>query len=139
MRDGHVNKCKECTRRYSHSYYCANKAKYRERNRAAWADPKKRERRAAGDRRYRDAKRDSGETAEAARQFRRAFPERESARTAVYRAVRKGRLIRPESCSKCRSVCRLDAHHSDYSRQLEVEWLCRRCHREVHRLEKEPA
>jgi hypothetical protein len=27
---------------------------------------------------------------------------------------------------------RLEAHHTDYSRPLEVEWLCVSCHRNHH-------
>ena len=58
------------------------------------------------------------------------YPERVAARKAVYDAVRAGRLV-PDSCKVC-GVHTTTAHHSDYSKPLEVEWYCRKCHRELH-------
>lgn len=55
------------------------------------------------------------------------------AQTAVLRAVRSGRIVKPASCERCGTVTdRLDAHHSDYSRTLDVVWLCRSCHSAAH-------
>ncbi|WP_218650451.1 hypothetical protein [Brevundimonas sp. P7753] len=34
-------------------------------------------------------------------------------------------------CEVC-SATRVDAHHDDYSRPLDVRWLCRAHHMEVH-------
>ena len=50
------------------------------------------------------------------------YPEKTGARKAVYIALRKGELIkRPcEICGDRRS----QAHHDDYSKPLEVKWLC---------------
>lgn len=59
---------------------------------------------------------------------RLAHPEKKSAWDAVYRALRTGRLVRPDACERCDIECRPEASHDDYSRQLEVEWLCHRCH-----------
>jgi hypothetical protein len=52
------------------------------------------------------------------------------AKCAVRRAIQKGSLARGESCEFCgtASVSTEAAHH-DYSRPLEVKWLCRSCHR----------
>lgn len=56
---------------------------------------------------------------------REKFPERYAARQAVLVALRAGRLKRqPCRCGDPKT----EAHHRDYSRPLEVEWLCRRCH-----------
>lgn len=51
-------------------------------------------------------------------------------------AVKKGILVRPEACSKCGAtgVCSdgrsiIQGHHHDYSKPLEVEWICAKCHR----------
>lgn len=44
-------------------------------------------------------------------------------------ALRDGRIVKPSNCSKCsKQSVRLDAHHHDYNKPLEVEWLCRKCH-----------
>lgn len=51
----------------------------------------------------------------------------------VFRAVDAGKLHRPGACSQCGKNCKPEAHHEDYSRPLDVTWLCRQCHREMHR------
>lgn len=43
-------------------------------------------------------------------------------------AVRTRELVTPLYCERCGKQCRLDAHHEDYSKPLEVEWLCASCH-----------
>lgn len=55
---------------------------------------------------------------------------------AVARAVKSGRLERPESCSLCASSGPVHAHHDDYTERFEVRWLCARCHRAWHRENK---
>jgi hypothetical protein len=55
-------------------------------------------------------------------------PERKTSRMRVIAAVRSGRLVRPERCEACGIDCYPDAHHEDYSKPLEVRWLCRPCH-----------
>lgn len=57
---------------------------------------------------------------------REKFPERYAARQAVLIALRTGR-IRRERCTRCGDP-KTQAHHHDYSKPLEIEWLCRRCH-----------
>lgn len=48
----------------------------------------------------------------------------------VRKAISDGLLTRPLSCSKCgRFDCRIEASHDDYTKPLEVEWLCCKCHR----------
>lgn len=54
-----------------------------------------------------------------------------AARVAVFRAIRRGELVR-EPCEKC-GVEPADAHHDDYSKQLDVRWLCRTHHGIEHR------
>jgi len=56
-----------------------------------------------------------------------------SANTKVATALRKGELVRPDVCEKCAGSGDIDAHHPDYSKPLEVEWLCRKCHYQQHR------
>lgn len=54
------------------------------------------------------------------------------ARKAVGSAVRRGELTRPTVCPVCNSSeNRIEAHHEDYSKPLEVSWLCSRCHTAV--------
>lgn len=53
------------------------------------------------------------------------------ARCAVYRAVRDGKLVRPNLCSLCGLQCKPEADHKDYTKRLEVEWYCKTCHGEI--------
>lgn len=49
----------------------------------------------------------------------------------VTRAVARGILTRPEACSRCGKVARIEAHHEDYRLPLEVVWLCTGCHHDT--------
>jgi hypothetical protein len=49
----------------------------------------------------------------------------------VAKAVAAGTLI-PQPCVHC-GARRAHAHHEDYSRPLDVIWLCARCHAAHHR------
>ncbi len=60
-------------------------------------------------------------------------PERISARSAVTNAVRDGRLKKMD-CAFCGSSNTV-AHHHDYSKPLDVTWLCSPCHTRFHALE----
>lgn len=68
--------------------------------------------------------------AEASRQSKsRARPLSElKADSATHRAIREGVLVRPSICSACGVECKPDGHHHDYSKPLDVIWLCRPCH-----------
>jgi len=63
---------------------------------------------------------------------RRDNPEKYKAQTAVSNAVRDGRLKKAASCEICGNVGRVEGHHEDYSKLLEVKWLCASCHRNLH-------
>ena len=62
------------------------------------------------------------------RQAKERHPERTRARQVVTRAIRAGRLTRPDACDRCGKGGTIEAHHADYSKPLEVEWLCKDCH-----------
>ncbi len=61
---------------------------------------------------------------------RRKDPEKDSARRRVSRAVKNGELKR-KPCEVCGSFYS-QAHHEDYSKPLDVIWLCRKHHLELH-------
>lgn len=116
MSDGRVNKCKEC-----------NKKDVRE-NRAAKVEY------------YRayDCQRGSRQTDEYRRRYKEENPIKDGARTMVGNAVRDGKLSKPKNCSECgEEAVRIHGHHDDYSKPLEVRWLCPPCHFAWHGLNGE--
>jgi len=109
MADGHLGKCKACTkldvRRHYRETLPARKAY--ERKRTQQKARRAMQRRYSVERRQRD-------------------PKKYAARSAVSNALRDGRLTK-QPC-KCGET-KVQAHHHDYSKPLDVEWLCFRCHR----------
>lgn len=103
------------------------------------------ESRQASIRRYRENNREK--TREANRRYRRtnpnrvleigqryrdANPEKRQAHAQVASAIRSGRLVRPSACETCGADGPIHAHHHDYSRPLDVAWLCPLCHKAAH-------
>lgn len=56
--------------------------------------------------------------------------EKVRARKALNHAVAAGRIV-PQPCEKCGAEP-AQGHHEDYSKPLEVEWLCAGCHSKLH-------
>lgn len=110
MKDGRVNKCKEC-----------NKKDVRE----------NRENKLEYYRAY-DRERGARQDSEYIRRYREDNPIKYGATTMVGNAVRDGRLKRPDDCEVCGGADRIHGHHDDYSRPLDVRWLCAACHQEWH-------
>jgi endogenous inhibitor of DNA gyrase (YacG/DUF329 family) len=61
---------------------------------------------------------------------RKNHPEKYKARQEVLMAKRKG-IITPQPCFVCGEPI-TEAHHIDYSKPLDVIWLCKLHHEEVH-------
>lgn len=70
--------------------------------------------------------------AEKDREYQQANKHKRRAHAAVHRAVVAGRLVRPDVCYLCGGGGDIQAHHEDYSRPLDVVWLCASCHSERH-------
>lgn len=57
------------------------------------------------------------------------YPEKNKARVALGTAIRYGKIIRPTICEGCKKPNkRIEGHHEDYSKPLDVDWLCKKCH-----------
>jgi hypothetical protein len=59
-------------------------------------------------------------------------PQKRSARVAVGNALRDGKLIKSPDCEVCGTPCDTHGHHDDYSRPLDVVWVCTACHALIH-------
>lgn len=62
-------------------------------------------------------------------ELRLKFPERIKARHKVSNAIRDGKLFKT-ACAVCGNI-KVEGHHEDYSKPLEVIWLCRKHHVEA--------
>jgi len=123
MADGHLNKCIACAK----NDVGAHRLKNLDRIRAYDRDRgKKPQRRAAA--------------AKVSAEWRQADKRRMKCHNAVTRARKKGLLIQ-QPCIRCGDHQSL-AHHEDYSKPLDVMWLCQPCHKVRHKellLERESA
>ncbi|KKL77017.1 hypothetical protein LCGC14_2039150, partial [marine sediment metagenome] len=61
------------------------------------------------------------------------YPEKLKAHYILNNAIRGGEIARPFICESCFNERFTDGHHEDYSKPLDVEWLCKKCHTELHR------
>lgn len=127
MADGRVNKCKECNKLDVRNNRAEKIEYFREYDR----------KRASLDHRQelrdRYAKTDKGRaSARIARmKWEEENPEKKQASTDVGNAIRDGRLIR-QNCFTCGSE-NSQGHHPDYSRPLDVAWLCSKHHAQLHK------
>ena len=59
----------------------------------------------------------------------KGIPEARKAWSLVAYHLKAGKLKKPDACEVCGTKDkRLEASHSDYSRPLDVRWLCKSCH-----------
>jgi len=126
----HRGQCKECMARYAHERYkkigpqlTPYYREYRKKNRDKYR---------AKDRRFYRNHRES-ELARGSEYYRK-YPEKNRAHKAVQIAIERGEIVKPSTCSKCGEPHKnIQGHHEDYSKPLDVIWLCPPCHGELHR------
>jgi hypothetical protein len=112
MADGHLGKCKDCTRDDVTEHRIKNIGRIREYDRRRSKEPHRAE--------LRDR---------VGRKWRQAHPARARAHRRLRYAVMTGAVVRAEACQRCGGTPqRIEAHHWDYSKPLDVEWLCKPCH-----------
>lgn len=67
----------------------------------------------------------------------RKHREKQDAREKLNYALKSGRMKKPDVCEMCNCRNKIHGHHEDYSKPLEVMWLCTACHGLVHRMKKQ--
>lgn len=61
------------------------------------------------------------------------YPEKYFARNTFGNAIKRKKISRPDKCEKCNRISKVQGHHDDYTKPLEVIWLCIMCHAGKHR------
>jgi hypothetical protein len=135
MADGHLNKCKECNKFDVRKNRQDNIAYYKAYDRMRSNNPE----RVAGRSEY--AKTD--EAVLCRKKARKKWVQNNAIKYAasviVNNAVRDGRLEKKHACEVCGSAGKIHGHHDDYTKPLDVRWLCPQCHLDWHKLNGEGA
>jgi hypothetical protein len=130
MMDGHLNKCKECTKKDSNKYRAENLDKCRAYDRKRSSLPHRVSLRKKVTKTWIE---DGRHTATVTR-YRKRHPDRYRAHNKVNNATRNSKLERITVCSRCGMETKnIQGHHPDYTRPLYIEWLCPECHGKEHR------
>ena len=115
MKDGHLNKCIECTRLDVSKYRRNNTEKIREKDKERNKTPKRKKTMRV----Y-------------SLEYRQKYPARYHANIKLNNAVRDGMINKINACELCRKSGKTIAHHEDYSEPLKVIWICQACHKQLH-------
>jgi hypothetical protein len=118
MADGYLNKCKQCTRKDVNDHRHGNG----------------RERVLAYDRARANKPERIANAKRLTSRWRTEHPERRFAQIALGNAVRSGEIKPWPMCAMPDCSSRPEAHHPDYSRPLDVVWLCSAHHKQAHAL-----
>ncbi|MGD9687793.1 MAG: hypothetical protein AB7U43_12550 [Desulfobacter sp.] len=124
MADGHLGKCKDCAKKDVHAHRLENLERIQDYDRQ----------RSKSSHRKLQRKIYADNHSDIMKFHKKAYiernPEKRAAHVLVGNAIRAGKLLR-QPCIVCQSVSS-EAHHEDYSRPLDVIWLCRKHHSELH-------
>lgn len=131
MADGHLNKCKGCTKQDVKENRSTKIEYYTKYDRKRAMLPHRVDMRAQ----YQQTEAGKAAIARSHQTSNARYPEKRAARIALCNAVRDGKILRPDRCSRCKTECIPHGHHHDYSKPLDVEWLCAGCHKEEHQNE----
>lgn len=128
MADGHLNKCKECAKQDVLQHREENIDKIQAYDRERGYLP------------HRVAARDAYKKTKAGRlalnrgkkRWTEKHPEERAAQLILRSAIRSGKM-KKQPCEVCGSVKHVHGHHDDYTKPLDVRWLCSACHSDHHK------
>ena len=121
--------CKECRKAMVRANRVSNIEHYRNYEKSRNCDESRKSKR----REYQKTEPGKQAHAMAMQKYKERYPMKRAAHVITGNAIRDGLLQKPCACSKCDSSHKIEAHHSDYTKPLSVEWLCESCHKEWHR------
>lgn len=116
MSDGHLGKCKECTKKGVRERYYdpENLEKVKSYEAKRFQDPDRKEK-----------------ALDYQRKRRKKYPEKDRARNLVNNHIAKGKL-KKLPCVECGDI-KTEGHHTNYLEPLNVTWLCRPHHMKAHK------
>ena len=149
--------CKECANAYHRGKYDSKKESARKKRQKEESPEKYKEIDRKAHQRYRNKHRerlrakwreaakkrptqvyDKGKAIAAVTKWRKANKEKDSCACKARYAERTGKLIAPKRCQICGTdQMKLEKHHADYSKPLEVIWCCRSCHAKLDRIRRD--
>ena len=65
---------------------------------------------------------------ETQRNYVKENPEKIKASNKLRKAISFGKILRNPKCEICFIECKTHGHHEDYTKPLEVIWMCSKCH-----------
>ncbi len=132
MLDGHLNKCKVCAKNDALKRRAENIEKIREYDRNR---PNK-EQRAKDVAEYHKTEKGKEVKRKAVKKYRQDKL-KYTAKNILNAAIRDLKIYKPSTCSHCGVDCNPHGHHDDYSKALDVRWLCVKCHTNFHNAVRE--
>lgn len=127
MADGHLGKCKECTKNDVRGNRAKNIDHYNQYEKHRYRnDPRK----ILALKTYAKSEKGKAAIAAAGRRYRERNPIKRGAHIMTGNAIRDGRLTKMP-CEVC-GCEKVHAHHDDYARPLDVRWLCALHHTQWH-------
>ena len=135
MADGYLNVCIECKKKYSISYRIKNIEYIKEydRNRPNRIERNKQFSLKRALLKEKEPELYKKQKKESIIRFRMKYPEKIKAHDRVSYAIKNGILKRAPFCQMCKAEARCEAHHEDYTKPLDVLWLCDNCHKKRHK------
>jgi hypothetical protein len=133
MVDGRDSKCKECAKAAANKRRAEKLDEIRAYDRQRGNLPHRVEARKA----YLESEAGRASSAAAKRKYSISNPVKTVARNAVANALRDGKLMKWPGCAVPECTLSPEAHHADYSRPLDVVWLCDAHHKAAHKLGRE--
>lgn len=125
-KDGLAFECKECVRAYQRKARAVRGDEIRAADNARFHT----EKRQISVARYRSSDKGRAAMARAHENWRGNHPHKYKANSDLNNALQAGRIFK-QPCFIC-GASKVEGHHPDYSRPLDVVWLCVAHHKETH-------
>ena len=126
MSDGHLNKCKECTKNDTKKNRIANIDYYtayeKQRNKKPHRVEARKKYLALNPEKLREAK----------LKWNKNNRHKKAAHLRVKRALVKGIMVKKQFCEICGDNGNIEGHPPNYTEPLNVVWVCKKCHTKIH-------